>query len=98
LAPGVFNTITGPAHWKVLHRARAVENQMFVAAISQARCKDSTYRAYGHSMVISPWGEVLIEAGEGEEIVFADLDPVVLENTRKRMPVFKHRRKDLYGE
>jgi omega-amidase len=98
LVPAVFNNVTGPAHWHLLHRARAVENQMFVAAISQARCEDSTYNAYGHSMVISPWGEVLAEAGDQEEIVFADLDPEILENTRRQMPVFKHRRKDLYGE
>jgi omega-amidase len=97
LVPAVFNTVTGPAHWHLLHRARAVENQMFVAAISQACCKNSTYMAYGHSMVISPWGEVLAEAGEREEIIFADLDPDVLENIRRQMPVFKHRRKDLYG-
>ena len=98
LVPGVFNVITGPVHWHLLHRARAVENQMFVAAISQARCEDSTYKAYGHSMVISPWGDILAEAGEREEIVFADIDPEILENTRRQMMVFKHRRKDLYGE
>jgi omega-amidase len=98
LAPAVFSAITGSAHWQLLHQARAVENQMFVAAISQARCSDSTFVAYGHSMVISPWGDIIAEAGEREEIVFADLDPEILENTRRQMPVFNHRRKDLFGE
>jgi omega-amidase len=98
LVPAVFNMVTGPAHWHLLHRARAVENQMFVAAISQARCIDSPFIAYGHSMVVSPWGDIIAEAGEREEIVFADLDPRVLEKTRKQLPVFDHRRADLYGK
>lgn len=97
LAPATFNAITGAAHWQLLHRARAVENQMFVAAISQARCRDSTFVAYGHTMVISPWGDILAEAGQKEEIVVADIDPQILADTRKQMPVFRHRRPDLYG-
>lgn len=97
-APAAFNAITGAAHWHLLHRARAVENQMFVAAISPARCSDSSFVVYGHSMIISPWGDILAEAGEQEEIVFADLDPQILSDTRKQMPVFSHRRPDLYGD
>jgi omega-amidase len=96
LVPAVFNAVTGAAHWHLLHRARAIENQMFVAAVSQARTGHSPFVAYGHSMVISPWGEILAEAGEREETIFADIDPKVLENTRRQMPVFSHRRRDLY--
>jgi omega-amidase len=99
LVPAVFNTVTGPAHWHVLHRARAIENQVFVAAVSQARVprvRSSRYAAYGHSLVVSPWGEVLAEAGTGEEIVYADLDPEILQRTRKQLPLLRHRKESLY--
>jgi omega-amidase len=98
LVPAVFNTVTGPAHWHLLNRARAVENQVFIAATSQGRATESRYIAYGHSIVVAPWGDIVAEAGEGEEIVFADLDPRLLEETRKRMPLLKHRRAEIYGE
>ena len=98
LLPAVFTSITGPAHWHLLNRARAVENQVFVAAAAQGRNPEARSEAYGHSLVVSPWGEILAEAGEGEEIVFADLDPRLLEETRSRMPLLKHRRAEIYGE
>jgi predicted amidohydrolase len=94
--PAVFNQITGPAHWHLMVRARAVENQVFLAAISQGRNGGSAYKAYGHSMVVSPWGDVLVEAGEGEEVLFADIDPSVLDETRGRLPLLRHRRADIY--
>jgi len=56
--PGAFNTTTGPLHWELLQRARAVDNQVFVATASPARNPDSSYQAWGHSSLISPWGEV----------------------------------------
>jgi omega-amidase len=98
MVPADFNDSTGPAHWHVMHRARAIENQVFLAAVSQARSPNTSYAAYGHSMVVSPWGEIIAEADEKETIVYADLDPRVLEDTRKRLPLLKHRRKDLFGE
>lgn len=96
LVPAVFNHISGPAHWHLMMRARAVENQCFLAAISQGKSRSSSYRAYGHSLIVSPWGEVLAEAGEGEEIIFADLDPAEISETRQRLPLLRHRRTDLY--
>ncbi|MBN2036984.1 MAG: hypothetical protein JW768_09610 [Chitinispirillaceae bacterium] len=98
LVPANFNAVTGPAHWHVMHRARAIENQVFLAAVSQARNPASSYAAYGHSLVVSPWGEILAEAGEEETIIFADLEPGLLEQTRTRLPLMRHRRKDLYGD
>jgi omega-amidase len=98
LVPSVFSAATGKAHWHLLNRARAVENQMFVAAVSQARGADSEFIPYGHSLAVSPWGDIIAEAGERESILFADLDPAILRETRKKMPIFKHRRSDLYGK
>jgi omega-amidase len=99
LVPAVFNQITGPAHWKCFMQTRAVENQLYLVAVSQGRSLESdvTYKAYGHSMVVSPWGEVLAEAGEDETILYVDLDPALLAATRKRLPLLQHRRDKLYN-
>ena len=96
LVPSVFNQVSGPAHWNMLTRVRAVDNQIFLAGISQGRNMESAYQAYGHSVIVSPWGEVLAEAGEGEEIIYAELDPAKLKETREKLPLLKHRREDLY--
>lgn len=90
IVPADFNQISGPAHWEVMMRARAIENQVYLAAVSQAKNIDSSYKVYGHSIIISPWGEILSEAGEGEEIITADLDCAFLEDVRKRLPLLKH--------
>ena len=66
---------TGPVHWELLQKARAVDNQFFVAACSPARSADpSAYQAWGHSSVVGPWAEVLASTGHGPDIVYADLD------------------------
>ncbi|MBN1758101.1 MAG: carbon-nitrogen hydrolase family protein, partial [Chitinispirillaceae bacterium] len=84
LVPAVFNQVTGPAHWECFMRTRAVENQCFLAAAFQGRSSDqqASYQAYGHSMVISPWGDILSEAGEGECIVYATVDPERIRETK----------------
>lgn len=96
--PGAFNTTTGPLHWKLLARARAVDNQMFVLTASPARDLTSTYHAYGHSMVVDPWGEVISEAHEGEEIIYAELDPEKLRSMRSSIPISTQRRFDVYKD
>ncbi len=96
IVPAAFNIVTGPAHWHVVFRARAIENQVFVLAASQARIDGSPYEAYGHSMIVDPWGTVLSEAGEGEEIIFADVDAKRLDDTRRRLPLLSQRRPELY--
>jgi omega-amidase len=97
IVPADFNQISGPAHWEVMMRARAIENQVFLAAVSQAKNKEAPYKVYGHSMIISPWGDVIAEAGDGEEIIIADLDGTLLENIRNKLPLLKHIRKDMYS-
>jgi len=96
LIPAAFNTTTGPAHWKPVLRTRAIDNQVFVAAASPARNRSSSYRAYGHSLVADPWGEVLVEAGEGEENLYVDIDLARVEEVRKRLPLLKSLRPEIY--
>ena len=94
--PGAFNMVTGPAHWELLQRARAVDNQLFVATCSPARVEGAGYVAWGHSSVINPWGEVIAKAGVGEETVFADIDMSEVETMRQNIPCWNQKRGDLY--
>lgn len=94
--PGAFNMTTGPAHWETLIRARAIDNQVYVAAASPASNKDLSYIAYGNSMVVNPWGTILAKANEKEGIIYADIDLKEVKKVRKELPVLKNRRKDIY--
>lgn len=96
IVPAAFNTVTGPPHWHAVFRARAIENQIFILAASQARVENAQYLAYGHSMVVDPWGKIIVEAGEGEEIIYAELDSNTLTDTRKRMPLLEQRNPSIY--
>jgi predicted amidohydrolase len=98
LYPGAFNLTTGALHWSLQGRARAMDNQVFVALCSPARDMEATYNAWGHSLVVDPNAEVLTEAGEGEEIVYADLDETAIEETRKGIPISEQRRFDVYPD
>lgn len=96
VVPASFNPTTGPAHWELLMRARAVDNQLFVAAASPAHDPEAGYRSWGHSLVADPWGTVLAQAGRGEEIVYCQLDLSVIEKVRRELPLLRHRRTDIY--
>ncbi|RDW65824.1 carbon-nitrogen hydrolase family protein [Aspergillus mulundensis] len=96
--PGAFNTTTGPLHWQLLARARAVDNQVYVALCSPARDTTATYHAYGHSLVADPSAKILSEAEESENIVYAQLDPETIDSTRKGIPIYTQRRFDLYPD
>lgn len=95
LVPAAFNTVTGPAHWHLLARSRAVDNQVYVGMTSPARNADG-FKAYGHTMVSDPWGNILSEAGEEESLVESTLDMTFLEKTRAQLPLLTARRTDLY--
>ena len=97
LYPGCFNLTTGPAHWELLQRGRAVDNQCFVAAISQARGPGPGYQAYGYSMVTSPWGKVLAGTDEGVGIVYAEVDLAECGPFRAQVPISFQKRFDLYS-
>ena len=94
--PGAFNMTTGPAHWELLQRARALDNQVFVATVSPARDEKASYVAWGHSTVVSPWGEVIASTEHEENIVYSDIDLSLIEQIRNQVPVTSQRRHDLY--
>jgi len=96
VVPGAFNMTTGPAHWKTTVRARAIDNQTYVAAVSPARNTNLSYVAYGHSIIVDPWGKVIGEAGYGEQIICATIDISYLKNVREELPLLKNRRTDIY--
>ena len=92
VVPSAFTHRTGQAHWEVLLRARAIENQFWICAPDQGGWHDERRRTWGHSMVVDPWGGIVDQAGEGEDVVTATLEPEFLDNTRAAMPVWQHRR------
>ena len=85
--PASFNMTSGPAHWELLFRSRAVDNQIYMAGISTARDEDGKYVSYGHSLAVDPWGTVLKEFDETEGILTADLDLSYLDTVRRSLPI-----------
>lgn len=90
--PSAFTKVTGEAHWEVLLRARAIENQCFVLAANQGGVHNATRETWGHSMIVDPWGRVLARVESGEGIAVADIDLSALHALRGRMPIQSHRR------
>ena len=86
--PAQFNTVTGPLHWDTLVRARALDNQIYYAACSTARDMDFSYHAYGHSCVVDPSGQILVDAGTEENIIYCEIHRSMIDSTRKEMPTF----------
>ncbi len=96
--PGAFNMVTGPKHWQLLVRARAVDNQVFVVGCSPASNPEGGgYVAYGHSCVVDPWGEVMAEAAGEAEVLFAELDLEAVDTVRQNIPCGSQKRADLYA-
>ena len=90
--PSAFTYTTGSAHWEVLLRARAIENQCYVIAAAQGGKHETGRRTWGHSMVVDPWGEVLASRPEGEGVVIAELDLDRMAAVRTQLPALEHRR------
>jgi deaminated glutathione amidase len=90
--PAAFTVPTGLAHWHVLIRARAIEAGVFVVAAAQAGRHEDGRETFGHSLVVGPWGEILLDMGEGIGIAFAELDLAEVESVRARLPALRHRR------
>ena len=94
--PACFNMTTGPAHWELAFRARALDNQVFMAGCSQAR-QNSGYISYGHSLVTSPWGDVVGQMDEREGLLVCEIDPDQVRKVREELPFLKQRRTDVYS-
>ena len=96
LVPAAFNMTTGPAHWELLFRQRAVDNQVFCVGTSPARDEAASYHAWGHSIVTDPWGRVVTQMDAAEEIRVAELDLDLVDRIRAELPLLAHRRTDVY--
>lgn len=90
LIPSAFTTVTGEAHWQPLLQTRAIETQCYVIAAAQVGQHENGRQTHGHSMVLSPWGEVLADAGQALKTVSCEIDLAVLANIRSAMPVHHH--------
>lgn len=96
--PSAFTVPTGMAHWEVLLRSRAIETQCYVVAAAQTGKHNEKRQSYGHAMIIDPWGAVIAQCREGTDVCVAEVDLSYLQSVRSNMPVWEHRRPDLYGE
>ena len=90
LVPAAFTAHTGPAHWELLLRARAVEDQAWVVAAAQWGRHNEKRESYGHTLVIDPWGTIAAERPEGDGVVVATLDGAAVEKRRTQMPCLDH--------
>lgn len=91
VVPSAFTYTTGCAHWDILLRARAIENQCYVLAAAQGGVHPNGRRTWGHSMLVDPWGEVVDVLAEGEGVVSGEFDPAKIETVRGNLPALRHR-------
>lgn len=91
VVPAAFTHTTGQAHWEILLRARAIENQCYVLACGQGGKHENGRRTWGQSMLIDPWGRIMNQLAEGPGAVVADIDPMVLREVRLNLPALRHR-------
>lgn len=94
--PGAFNMTTGPAHWELLFRTRALDNQVFCVGVAPALNRSASYHSFGHSIITSPWGEIITEASEKEELIISEIDLNEIKKIREELPLLKNKREDLY--
>lgn len=96
VVPAAFNMTTGPAHWDLSFRMRALDNQCFTVGCAPARREDAGYVSYAHSIVCNPWGEIKARLGTGEEVRVVEIDENQREKARAQIPILTGRRLDLY--
>lgn len=96
IVPAAFNMTTGPAHWEISFRTRALDNQVYIAGVAPARDAAASYTSWGHSISADPWGRVLAQLDETEDIAFVEWDAALVDKVRQELPLLQHRRKDIY--
>jgi len=89
-APSAFTAVTGLAHWKILLRARAIENMCYVLAPNQGGQHANRRHTYGHSMIVEPWGKILVEQQQGTGVIVAEVDLQRLQQLRRQFPCLEH--------
>lgn len=90
--PAAFTVPTGIAHWHILQRARAIEAGVYVISAAQGGTHEDGRATYGHSLIIDPWGEVLLDMANRPGLGFATIDPARINDVRSRLPALRHRR------
>ena len=94
--PGAFNMTTGPAHWELLFKTRALDNQVYCIGVAPALNEDASYHSFGHSIITGPWGDVIAESDEKENLIISEIDLSEIKKIREELPLLKNKRKDLY--
>ena len=94
--PASFNMTTGPAHWELLFRMRAIDNQVFTVGCAPARDYSRSYISYGNSIVVDPWGDIIGRLDENEGYLIGDIDLDEVTQVREQLPLLTHRRDDVY--
>lgn len=97
IIPAAFNMTTGPAHWELLFRARALDNQIYMIGCAPARNLDANYNSYGNSIITDPWGSVIGRLEEEERVLVKDIELGKIDKIRGELPLLKHRREDVYN-
>jgi predicted amidohydrolase len=95
--PGAFNLTTGPVHWELLFKSRALDNQVFCIGVAPALNEKSTYHSYGHSLVVDPWGSTIAKCKEDEQLLIVEIDLNEVNKIREELPLLENRRTDFYG-
>lgn len=96
LVPASFNLTTGPMHWELLFRSQSVFNQVFIVGTAPARNENASYVSWGHSIVTDPWGNIVSQMDEHTHLCVTDIDLDECRKARDQIPVFRHRRTDIY--
>ena len=94
--PGAFNLTTGPAHWEILFKSRALDNQVYAIGVAPALDKTANYNSFGHSIAVNPWGEVIEELDFDEDLKIVEIDLDEIKRISEEIPILKNRRCDLY--
>ncbi len=94
--PGAFNMTTGPAHWEILFRTRALDNQVYTLGCAPSRDMNAGYISFAHSLVVSPWGSIIDQLSAEEGCLLAEIDLDEVERVRRELPLLQHRRTDVY--
>lgn len=96
VVPAAFNPTTGPAHWELVFRSRAVDNQVFTVGVAPARDESAAYVSYGHTLAADPWGRLLAQFGAEAQAAVVELDLGKTDTVREQLPLLSARRTDLY--
>ena len=96
VVPAAFNMTTGPAHWEIMFRSQAVNNQVFAVGTAPSRDPSASYTSWAHSIVVDPWGRVVNMMDEAEGVYVGELDLSTVQEIRDQLPLLKHRRTDVY--